>query len=209
MLTTLAEKVDPRWAALLIIDMQNDYLHDDGVLGREGRDLSLCRVAVEPVAKLVAAARRNKVQVIFIRNWHSAESDSEVWLECSNRRHPGGPRSAEAGTWGAEWYAPLVPEPGDLQVKKTRYDAFLKTGLDEELQARGIRSVIICGTTTNVCVESTARAAHMRDYYLIVPNDGCAAPDPELHKNTLVNIDRQFGVVVPSAAIVGIWDGAH
>jgi ureidoacrylate peracid hydrolase len=207
MLKTLREKVDPQWAALLIIDMQNDYLDGEGVLGREGCDLSSCRAAVEPVAKLVASARQARVPVIFIRNWHSAASDSEAWLECSDRRHPGGVRSAEAGSWGAEWYPPLLPEPDDLTFNKARYDAFLKTGLDEALRQRGIRSVIICGTTTNVCVESTARAAHMRDYYLIVPEDGCAAPDRDLHRNSLVNIDSMFGVVVPSAEIRRIWGG--
>jgi ureidoacrylate peracid hydrolase len=207
MLTTLAEKVDPRWAALLIVDMQNDYLADQGVLGREGRDLSYCRAIVDPVAGLIRAARRSGVAVVFIRNWHSAASDSDVWLEASNRRHPGGLRSAEAGTWGAEWYPPLLPEPNDLQIKKTRYDAFINTDLDEQLRARGIRSVVICGTTTNVCVESTARAAHMRDYYLVVPADGCGAPDPDLHRNTLINIDRQFGVVAQISDLLEIWQG--
>lgn len=205
MLTTLEQKLDPRWTALLIVDMQNDYIDDHGVLGQKGRDLSACRAIVEPVTRLVNTARDANVSVVFIRNWHSADSDTDVWLEASNRRHPGGPRSAVAGTWGAEWYPPLVPEPADLQLNKTRYDAFINTDLEQQLRERGIRSVVVCGTTTNVCVESTARAAHMRDFYLVLPEDGCASPDPQLHKNTLVNIEKQFGVVVSIEDILPIW----
>jgi ureidoacrylate peracid hydrolase len=204
-LTTLAEKVDPKWAALLVVDMQNDYLDDHGVLGREGRNLETGRAIVEPIRQAVAAARRAQALVVFIRNWHSAASDSDAWLEASNRRHPGGPRSAEAGTWGAGWYPTLEPKDGDLVIHKTRYDAFLKTPLEEELQARGIKTVIVCGTTTNVCVESTARSAHMRDFYVVVPSDCCSAPEPELHRASLLNLDRQFGVVVPLSELLEAW----
>ena len=157
-------------------------------------------------AKLVASARQARVPVIFIRNWHSAASDSEAWLECSDRRHPGGVRSAEAGSWGAEWYPPLLPEPDDLTFNKARYDAFLKTGLDEALRQRGIRSVIICGTTTNVCVESTARDAFARNYTVTMVRDCLAGSSPEEHDWALRSLERYFGAAVEDAErVVASW----
>jgi ureidoacrylate peracid hydrolase len=209
MLTTLEEKLDPRWAALLIIDMQNDYLDERGVLGQEGRDLEPGRAIVEPIRQVIAAARGVEIPVVFLRNWHSSASDSEVWLEASNRRHPGGPRSAEANTWGAEWYPTLEPQDGDVKIDKTRYDAFLKTRLDQELRSRNVKTVVVCGTTTNVCVESTVRSAHMRDYYVVVVSDCCAAPDINLHRTSLTNIDRHFGSLVTLSDVLSIWSATE
>jgi ureidoacrylate peracid hydrolase len=208
MLTSTPEKVDPRWTALIVVDMQNDYIASDGLFAKMALDVEAVQAIVEDVGQLIASARSAGIPVIFVRNWHSSASDSEAWLERSGRRFRGGPRAAEAGTWGAEWYPGIEPAERDTVIHKTRYDAFLRTDLDEQLRDRGIRTLVLCGTATNVCVESTARSAHMRDYYVVLVGDCCAASDTGLHRATLANIERHFGTVVQRSEVEAIWTTA-
>jgi ureidoacrylate peracid hydrolase len=202
---TLAEKVAPATTALLVIDVQNDYNHDDGYAGRRGNDVSVCQAMIPRLRQLVDAARAAGVTIIHTRNWHRRETDSPAWLD---RLARGGrqrdDRAAIAGTWGAEFYE-IIPLPGEEVVSKFRYDAFLGTNLEYLLRARGIRSVICTGTTTDVCVESTARAALMRDFHLVVVEDCCAAPDVEAHRASLKVLGRNFGEVTTADRIEATW----
>jgi ureidoacrylate peracid hydrolase len=205
---TLAEKVDPAQTALLVIDVQNDYNHDDGYSARRGNDVSVCQAMIPRLARFVDAARAAGVTIIHPRNWHRRETDSTAWLD---RLARGGrtrnQRAAIAGTWGAEFYQ-IVPQPGEEVVSKFRYDAFLGTNLEYLLRARGIRTVICTGTTTEVCVESTARAALMRDFHLVVIEDCCASPDAEAHRVSLKVLGGNFGEVTTADRIEAIWAGA-
>jgi ureidoacrylate peracid hydrolase len=205
MLRTLAEKIDPRWTALLVVDMQNDYIHSDGSVARLGLDVQPVQDMTPRLLRLVDSARAAGAPVIYTRNWHSPATDSEPWLERNTRRSTEpGTRGGMANSWGADWYG-VCPSEAELVISKFRYDAFLGTNLEYVLRARGIRSVVCCGTATNVCVESTARAAHMRDYYLVLAEDCCAATDAAAHQATLQNIERHFGVLASLADIESAW----
>jgi len=94
---------------------------------------------------------------------------------------------------------------GDVVVTKHRFNAFHNTDLDTILRANGIRSLVFSGCVSNVCVESTARDAFMRDYYVIVTSDGTAAYTAESHNATLSNIDKYFGEVSTIADVCAIW----
>lgn len=115
---------------------------------------------------------------------------------------PGGDRRQ----LGAQFYE-IVPAPGEEIVSKFRYDAFLGTNLEYLLRARGIQSVICIGTTTEVCVESTARAAVMRDFHLVVVEDCCAAPELEAHRASLKVLGRNFGEITTADTVEAIWAG--
>ena len=108
----------------------------------------------------------------------------------------------EAGTWGWNYYGDVRPRDGDCEIIKHRYDAFIDTDLDLVLRSRGIRTLIVCGVTTNVCVESTTRHAFFLDYYCVVPGDCVAAYGDGLHKMALRNIDFLFGEVADSDRII-------
>jgi nicotinamidase-related amidase len=99
----------------------------------------------------------------------------------------------------------VEPRDGDEIVNKARYDAFLGTNLDYLLRARGIRSVVCTGTATSVCVESTARSAHLRDYHLVVIGDCCAGSREDLHRATLASLERSFGAVTMAEVVIGVW----
>jgi ureidoacrylate peracid hydrolase len=107
----------------------------------------------------------------------------------------------EEGTWGAEWYE-ILPEPGDAIVTKHRFSAFIGTDFDLILRAKGIESLILTGTRTNVCVESTARDAFMMDYYVVVLSDCTASGSEEAHQRGLLG---SFGDKATSAEVIAEW----
>ena len=161
--------------------------------------------------RLIEAARESGALVIFVRCVYTAENNpylSDVWLEQAARERKGGYTSIPVcrdGSWEGDWYEDIRPASGDIVVSKHRYDAFQGTDLDLILRGHGIRTVILTGVVTNVCVETTARAAFVRDYYVAVVADGCAAYLREDHAQTLRNISRFFGVTPSIDEICEIW----
>ncbi len=111
------------------------------------------------------------------------------------------------GSWGGQFVDGIVPQSGEAIVTKHRFSAFVDTGLDLMLRARGIRTVIAAGVTTNCCVESTVREAAMRDFYLVVPEDCVAVKDKlaDLHAASLESIRLYFGLVRPSTDLIAAW----
>jgi ureidoacrylate peracid hydrolase len=190
--------------ALLVVDIQNDYIHPDGRVGRSGQDVTPVVEMIPRLHGLVEAARSSGVPIYYARNWHGPNTDSEPWRSRRNGPERSGGSAGVAGTWGAEWYE-IAPRDGEVVIDKFRYDAFLGTPLEMMLRARGIRTVVCCGTATNVCVESTARAAHMRDFHLVLVGDCCAAADRAMHDGTLENIRRHFGIVADGVEVAAAW----
>ena len=207
MLTTLAEKVDPANAAVLVVDMQNDFCHPNGASARNGRSTAMAEAMTPNLQRLLVEARRAGVPVVFVRNVQTEHTKSEVQREHRQRRGTEAPVCDE-GTWGVEFYG-VAPEPGEAVVTKHRYSAFIGTDLDLVLRSKGVKSLVITGVATNVCVESTARDAFMMDYYVVFMGD-CSACSAGLdaHATTLANIERTFGVVASVDELVGCWSAS-
>jgi ureidoacrylate peracid hydrolase len=202
MATELEALLVPGRTALVVIDMQNDYLHPRGAIGRSGKDLSALQAILPRVHALIEAAHRSGVLVIFTRNWGSAVTDSPAWSgRPAAARHDA---AGVAGTWGAAWYE-VQPLPGDIVIDKYRHDAFHATPLELILRARGIEVVVCCGVVTNVCVETTARSAATRDFRLVVVEDGCGSRHRDLHEATMENVRRTFGVVAAAGEVAAAW----
>ncbi len=210
MLRTLAEKVRPEHCAVLIVDVQNDFCAEGGALHREGRDLSMVKTMVPRLAEFVDAARAAHVPLIWIRNVYNTGPNwylSEVWLEQAHRRRRGAYLTipvCEPGQWNGDFFA-IKPLPDEVIVTKHRYGAFESSDLDLVLRSRGIRTVIMTGVATNVCVETTARQAFLRDYYVVFVNDCTATYDQADHDATLRNIDAFFGEVASADALRACW----
>ncbi|HEV7918390.1 MAG TPA: isochorismatase family cysteine hydrolase [Solirubrobacterales bacterium] len=208
---SLPEKVAAPHTALLVIDMQNDFCAPGGLVSKDGRDLSAAQAMAERLPGLIERARAAGVLVVFVRNVYTSERNaylSDAWLEQAARRRAGGytriPVCAE-GSWEGDFYGEVKPRPGDPIVTKHRYSAFHNTDLDTILRANGIRTIALTGVVTNVCVETTAREGFVRDYYVVVVDDGTAAYAREDHDMTLKNIDRFFGEVTTIAELADIW----
>jgi ureidoacrylate peracid hydrolase len=207
----MQEKVSPRHTALVVVDMQNDFIATEGLIAREGRDVSQAQVMANELPKLLKRAREAGVFVVFVRNVYTTENNfylSDVWLEQAARKREGGytriPVCAE-NSWSGDFYGDVRPLPGEPIVTKHRYGAFYNTDLDTILRANGIRTVVLTGVVTNVCVETTAREAFVRDYYVAVVKDGTAAYSQADHEMTLSNIDRFFGEVTSIDELQSLW----
>lgn len=200
MLRTLAEKVDPQHAVLVVIDMQNDFCHDEGAKAQDGQDVSSIQAIVPAMQKLVDGARAAGVPVVFTQAAHNQWTDSEVRLE----RHVDNVPNCVDGTWGADFYG-VLPTEQDMVLKKARYSAFVGTDLDLVLRHKDVRSVIVTGTATNTCVESTGRDAFMRDYYVVAVEDCCAQANQQKHQAALNALEGTFGVVVDSNDVLDAW----
>lgn len=214
-LATLEEKVAPAHTALVVIDMQNDFCAAGGLVSRDGRDISPAQAMAKRLPALFQAARQAGVLLVFVRCVYTAEGNpylSDVWLEQAARERNGGYTSIPVcrdGTWEGDWYEDIRPAPGEIVVAKHRYDAFQGTDLDLVLRSHGIRTLVLTGVVTNVCVETTARAGFVRDYYIAVVEDGCAAYVAEDHEHTLRNIRRFFGVTPSIKDLCSIWAKAE
>ena len=210
MLKTLAEKVEPGHTALLIVDVQNDFCAEGGAIHREGRDVSMAAACVPNIERLLEAARAAGVIPVWIRNVYNTGPNwylSEVWLEQAERKRKGSYTKrpvCEAGEWNGDFFK-IRPRPDEVIVTKHRYGAFEGTDLDLILRSHNIRTVIMTGVATNVCVETTARQAFLKDYYVVFTNDCTATFSKEQHEAALVNIEQFFGQVVSSAEVMACW----
>jgi nicotinamidase-related amidase len=156
-------RVDPSRAALLVIDMQNDFVKDGGSLVVRDAEATLPRIA-----QLLELARRAGMKVVFSQDTHD-EGDPEwrIWGEHVRR-----------GTWGWQIVDELAPREDELVIQKVRYDAFYGTPLDHFLRLWGVDTLVICGTVANICVHYTAASAALRWYDVIVPRDAVSASSP-------------------------------
>lgn len=202
-LRSLQEKSDPRWAALLVVDVQNDFVSSKGSAAQRGEDVNSAQAMVPRLVRLIEEARRVSLPVIYIKTTHGEWTDTPSWIYRKSQQSA--LNTCREGSWGAEFYDGISPLSQERVVIKHRYSAFINTDLNTVLKAKGIESVLVTGVATNVCVETTARDAYMFDYYVTMVEDCSAAYDPKMHETTLENIRRHFGLVASSAEIVETW----
>ena len=210
-LESLEQRIAPRHTALIIIDMQKDFVLDGLACDLAGRDLTATRSIIPTLTGLLAAARAAGTLVVHVGFWTlpGHMSDSGSWLAHRRRSTYSGDRIAVAGSEGAEFIDELTPEPDEVVIHKHRYSGFKGTDLDMLLRARDIRTCIVTGVSTNVCVESTLRDAFEHTYYVAVPADGTASWSEELGAGTLENVEHRFGLVTSCEEILKIWRGQN
>lgn len=193
---SLEEMAEPGKVALLVIDQQNDFTHDDGYYARYGLDVSMVQAITDPINRLTAAARTAGVPVIFSQNVikQGFVSDSPVWLAA--HANMGLERLDQddfytlEDTWGAEIYEDVVVADDDVILPKLRSTVFHNTPLEALLRAKGMETLVITGQVTEGCVDNTIRGARDRDFYTPLVPDAVASTSRERH-------DR----------VLGIWTG--
>ena len=180
--------------ALIVIDMQNGFCVANGFMDQIGLGYEASASVIEPIADLVGAARTAGIPIVFTRYVLNDDySDAGLLLEVFPQIL--GTGGMVRNTWDGDVIDALKPQPGDIVLDKTRYSAFYETDLEQQLRALGVDTVIVCGVTTNICVESTVRDAFFRDIRCVVPSDGTAAVTPALHEGALEDFRYGFGQV--------------
>lgn len=205
MTLTRPDLLDPARTAVLVIDMQNDFVHSSGAGARAGYQVAHTQQVIAPMNEFLRAARAAGVLVLLLRQVAAEHNTSEA------RRVRGEALGWEPttmcgiGTWGAELHADLGTEPSDIVVEKRRYSAFIATDVDLILRSNRIDTVVVCGTDGSVCVESTARDAYMHDYHVVVPEDLVGYGRPHLREPSLEALAVWFATVCRSSDIVDLW----
>ena len=210
--TTLAELVNRKHTAVIVVDMQNDFCKAGWTFDRLGIDISMYPSMLPRLSRLLTEARSIGVKVIYIQMTvlPNRMSESPAQIRFNMRLHLASHGATQpllytiAGTPGHEIVAELTPEPGDLVVSKYRSSGFWGTNLDLLLRSNGIETVIVTGCTTEGCVESTARDAMFNDYYVVLPEDCVASDDPRQHEASLFLMRHRFDVV-SSDDILSTW----
>lgn len=212
-LTELAELVDPAHTALLLIDMQHDFVDRDGLFGSLGIDLSMYEHTRPRLAALLAAARERGVLVVHVQNTAlpGRMSDSPAQLRFNLKMHElarrDGPplRYTVPGTPGHEFVPELRPLPGEAVVRKYRSSGFWGTNLELLLRSNGVRTVVVGGCTTEGCVESTARDAMFSDHYVVVAEDCVGSDDKAQHDASMFLMRHRFDLATADE-IAAVWD---
>lgn len=208
--------LDPASTALVVIDMQRDFLEPGGFGAALGNDVGLLRAIVPTVARLLAGARAAGLAVIHTRECHRPDL-SDLPAAKRDRGSPAlrigdpGPmgRILIAGEPGAEIIPELAPREGELVLDKPGKGAFYATPLADHLARLGIRSLIVAGVTTEVCVQTTLREANDRGFCCLLAEDATESYFPAFRAATLEMIRAQGAIVgwtAPTAAILEALD---
>lgn len=197
--STLPWVFNPEKSALIVIDMQNDFIQEDAVLS-----VKMAREMIPTMKRIIDTCREHQIPVIYTQhclsnNWDISplETAYNPDLKLQGMR---------LGSKGVEIISELKPLPNEYVIQKHRYDAFHNTQLDSVLRTcRGLNevdTVIIIGTVTDICSESTARSAFMRDYKVMFISDANGGIDDESQQATLNVLSRVFARVVDTETLL-------
>jgi ureidoacrylate peracid hydrolase len=214
--------LDTAKTAVIVVDMQNDFGSEGGMLHRAGLDITLIRAAVAPTARVLAAARREGIKVIYLKMAFKPDLSDAGAADSVNRvRHVRlgvgsavrAPNGAESrilirNTWNTDILSELTPEPGETVLYKNRFSGFYQTELDAVLRQIRIKHLIITGCLTGTCVEATIRDAMYRDYLPVALSDCTANPIRADHESALSRIETFFGWVSNSEEFIRVLE-AH
>jgi nicotinamidase-related amidase len=211
-LTELAELVDPAHTALVVIDMQRDFIEPDGLFGTLGIDLTMYAKTRPRLAALLGAARAAGTPVVHLQNTALPDrmSDSPAQIRFNLRMHKDARRNQPPlrytipGTPGHDFAPDFAPLQNELVVRKYRSSGFWGTNLDMLLRSNGIKTVVVGGCTTEGCVESTARDAMFNDFYVVIAEDCVASDDKAQHEASMLLMRHRFDMAAGDE-IERIW----
>jgi ureidoacrylate peracid hydrolase len=199
-LDAFKNKVLPEHTALLIIDMQRDYCCEGGIFDRRGFDIGPARDLAKRLNLFLDRVRERLPHIVHLRMVKvpglasPASAEHNKRLAIDRQYDP---------AFGA--FYEVEPKGSDMVIEKYKYSGFVSTYLDQYLRTNDIKTLVITGLATNVCVESTARDAFMRDYWVVVPEDLTEGSTAEAKHWSLANLAMFFGEVVQSEDLLRAW----
>ncbi|WP_323769313.1 cysteine hydrolase [Antarctobacter sp.] len=213
-LWTAAQQLGQGRAALLVVDLQNDFTHPDGFLARRrGVEVEPVRRSFPAVEKLIYGARRAGVPVIWLSVVHEVGVEPGNYLAAQLREPPtSGEISASdllthRGSWGARWDSALPRRlDGEVCLEKPGYNGFYCTDLPDTLERLGVQTLVLCGCNTNVCIQATAAEAFFRGHYVVLAADACTSLDGiAAHDAALATHRKYYGQVLTADEILTHW----
>ncbi|PSN82386.1 isochorismatase [Candidatus Marsarchaeota G1 archaeon OSP_D] len=179
--------LNPKESALIIVDMQNDFVRKEGKLC-----VPSAQETVPRIQSVLQKARSSGALVVYTQDWHMKnDPEFRIWGE-----------HALAGSWGAEIIDELKPKEDEFVIRKYRYDAFFESALDYVLRVKNIKNVVVTGTVANICVLHTAGSAALRWYNVVLVKDGISAMNEFDYYATLRQTDFLYkGKIVSSEGV--------
>ncbi len=205
--------LDLQRMAVIVIDMQNAFVSEGGMFDLQGKDVSKVREIIEPIKRIISAARATGLRVIYIAHRHSPDlhdsggPNSPNWCKGDLRIYHAHPEWRDkliiSGTWGAEIVEELKPSEGDILVVKPKYSAFFGTNLDTVLKTYNIKYLVFVGVSTTICVDTSIRDAFNLEYFSILISDAVASGGPSfVEEATISHIKHCFGWVTTTENII-------
>lgn len=202
LLETLDAQLRPEHTVLLIIDMQNDFCAEGGYLHKNRNyDVRFAARVADNIDRLAKALRPLGVSVVWIRSIYDFKYLTDAYIV--KRGEEG---CCLENTWGADFFR-IAPEPGDEVVDKHSFSGFYRTNLHEVLQKKGIKTLVVTGVATNVCVDSTLREGFFLGYNIVLAEDCVGSNSKAGHEGTLATVRNNIGTVVDSQEITRLLSG--
>jgi nicotinamidase-related amidase len=201
-MAALPDALDPDRTALLVVDAQNAFAASGSPLEEKGLDLSDPIDAVPRVRDAIDVARELGLTVAYSRSVRDPDQgdDPAERFDIVPDTARGG-TICQAGDWDAAYVDGVDPRPGEYEVVKQGFDAFVGTDLDFYLRTEGVEAIVLCGFVSDVCVEGTARGAHERGYDLALVGDACASYTDRRHRTAVEFVESYLGTVEPLATV--------
>lgn len=206
-LCTLEEQLWPEHAALLVVDMQNDFVSGEGKMASFGFDVAMVQRIVPRLRDFLGEARRLGIFVVHTRVINDAAQNAPSWYAFW-----GPPTVTLEGSWGAQFHPGFEPLEGEPVVTKYAYGAFDGTNLDTILRRRDIRTLVVTGTGSLICAGDTMHRGFALGYHIVAVEDCLAdftvqGPDwtETVHKVGMYITARHYGRVVPAQQVLSIW----
>ncbi|MHB8955500.1 MAG: cysteine hydrolase family protein [Pirellulaceae bacterium] len=199
--TELVALVDPHRTALVLVDMQNDFVHDEGIFVRQwGKTNRWIKPILGSCQRLLQTARETNVTVIHLCVLNDLLRNPESW-----HNFWGPPSCALEGTWGAKFVDELQPHDDEIIVKKYTYDGFVDTPLDAILRRLNIRTIVMSGVDSDVCVRDTAAHGFALGYTPVLVRDAVASDSEVAQAGVLQSFEEHYGRVVSTDEITAAW----
>ncbi|MEK9945363.1 MAG: isochorismatase family cysteine hydrolase [Alphaproteobacteria bacterium] len=192
----------PEATALLVVDMQNGMCKPEGSHARLGLDISMLAGAIAPCQKMIAAARTAGVLVAYSHLAYAPDYSDGGYIVREIMPNIATAEVCPRGSWDAEIVEELTPQPGDLVIEKSRMSSFMRTDLERQLLGRGIDNLIVCGVTTNMCIESTVRDASQLDFRTFVVRDAVGEVDAARHESALTSMGFLFAQLITTDEVI-------
>lgn len=205
-LAVLEERIRPDRAVLLVVDMQNDFVSPEGKMAQFGFEIGTVRETIEPIRKLLEAARSLGYPIIHTSMINDIQQNPPSWYAFW-----GDPVITLPGSWGAEHIEELRPQAGEPVLTKYTYGAFIGTNLDTMLRRLEVRTILVTGTDLNICAGDTMHQAFAVGYHVVAVSDCLACFSrigrehaEQLKAMGLYLIENHFGITVDSKTLIEV-----
>jgi ureidoacrylate peracid hydrolase len=195
----------PSASALIVVDMQNGFVHERGSCAVSGFPVAELAPAVGPCRRAVDIARRAEVPIVFTRYTYRADYTDGGFMLREKFPMLVEAKALVAGSWDQAVLDEMDTRPGDFVVDKNRPSAFLGTPLESYLAGLGVQNVVVCGVTTNCCVETTVRDAAQRDFRTFVLADATAEWEPDRQAGALKTMGILFAHLLSVEQLDQAW----